>query len=300
MSIRDLFAVELPHLAHRYAARHAAYPALAEHPTLDGLIERLTDDEINATPAMRQARAPYIAALVEAHQREPGRLWEIVLLAALAPMVVSARSGLHGADADERESLFLWALSQVLLKIDPRDRPEDIQGIIWRKAKKRVVRKLRREREWEDARADVDTELLSDDTDPLAPTQDEEAEDRATTADTNAERATKPTVARREAAEALQRMNRGELRAYVERQYGDLPKPERDAMYERLRKRRYRRAAQVREGTEPRPVEPLAVVRRRRVVPAAGASQTRLSGGTGTREPRLSGGTAARGKEEAS
>jgi hypothetical protein len=149
MSGRNLARIlgkELARLAPRYATLCQEHPPLAAHPTLASLVDRLTDPKRNQSTAAQRERSEMLAAIIGAYQPAHDRLWSAILVAAFRPMLATKR--FYGADPEEREAIFLAALTEVVGKLDVRDRPDRVHAIVWRRAKKALVRKLERQTTW--------------------------------------------------------------------------------------------------------------------------------------------------------
>jgi hypothetical protein len=140
----------------------------------------------------------------------------------------------YGADPEEREAIFFAALTEVVDKLDVRQTPDQLHAIVWRSAKKALVRKLRRQTAWSEVGFGDDADATPDRTswlpEPLltAWLLSRGAEDR-------------PDI------DLVVRVQEwGSLRAYVAAQYAALPPRERSRVYGRLKKRHRRAVAELR------------------------------------------------------
>ncbi len=169
---QDLLDLEVQRLAAEYPERRAEHPALAPFPTLGALVDKLTKEPKGASRARMNKlwaeRALITSALLELYQegRRFDPFWEALVLVALTPMRRSVRNKFTGADADEREGLFLAGASRVIRRVDPRKKPDKILGIIWLKTKQVVSRKLRKEHAWSDVGIDVEADETADESVP--------------------------------------------------------------------------------------------------------------------------------------
>jgi hypothetical protein len=248
---------ELGRLAPRYASVCVEHARLSAYPTLASLVDRLTDRKKNKSRAAQCERSELLAVVIGAYQATHNRLWGAILVAAFHPMLATKR--LYGADPEEREAIFFAALTKVVDKLDVRQRPDEVHAIVWRSAKKALVRKLQRQTAWTDVGFGDDADATPDPTswlpEPLlaAWLLSRGAEDR-------------PDL------DLVVRVQEwGSLRAYVESEYPALPGAERSRVYGQLYRRHRRAVAELRKslGRGPEHARP------RRSVPPP-KSKTRL------------------------
>jgi hypothetical protein len=230
LSFFSLLAREVDLLATQYAERRAERPALAAYPTLHALYRRLVTKD--STRESMQERNELLRALLCAYQGKPDRLWLATVLAACSWMVRKVRTDFHGTTVDERESLFLEGLLRVLPRIDPHDRPEILGLIVWRAAKKPLVRMLDRETAREEFRCRDLRRLAA----PAAPELDA-AERLSEVAALHLARRLPPGARLRGLPTSATRVS---LKAHVEQQYGHLPPEEQRRAYKRLQRKRHR------------------------------------------------------------
>jgi hypothetical protein len=149
MSTRTLALIlqqELERLAPRYASLCTQHPPLSAYPTLPALVTRLADPEKNRSEAAKRERSVLLAAVIAAFQPTHDRLWGAILVAAFRPMLAAKK--FYGAEPEEREGIFCAALVEVVDKLDVREKPEEVHAVVWRAAKRLLVRKLRRQVAW--------------------------------------------------------------------------------------------------------------------------------------------------------
>jgi hypothetical protein len=229
MSFNDLLTAELRRLAPEYEARHAAHPVLAPYKTLPALVSKLTCSPKRLRKRrledLRRERAAILSVLLENYQRGFDRLWETLVLTALTPMLSIVRKRFTGADADEREGLFLLGVSSVIRRVDPRRKPEKIFGIIWMKTKKHVSSKLRKERQWSDVSFDVEADEVPDETMPRP--------EEYLFLDIVSEANGGEMVRARVPVDVLA-LSRRRIEAYVAREFACLPAVDQRALYECL------------------------------------------------------------------
>ena len=145
-NLARLLHQELERLAQRYASVHVEHALLSGYPTLASLVVRLTDPDRNQSDESQRERSELLATIIGAFQPTHDRLWGAILVAAFRPMVATNR--FYGADLEEREAIFFAALTEVVDKLDVRETPDQVHAIVWRSAKKVLVRKLRRQAAW--------------------------------------------------------------------------------------------------------------------------------------------------------
>jgi hypothetical protein len=229
VSFKDLLAVELRRFASEYEARHVAHPALTPYPTLAALVTKLTCSpkrlRKHQLEALRRERAAILCVLLEAYQRGFDRLWETLVLVALTPMLSIVRKKFTGADAEEREGLFLLGVSSVIRRVDPRHKPEKIFAIVWMKTKKHVSPKLRKERQWGDVSFDVEADEVADETMP----RPEEYLLLDITSEANG-----GAMVRTRVPVGVLALPRRRIETYVSREFGCLPAVDQRALYECL------------------------------------------------------------------
>ena len=220
-----LLREELERLAPRYAAVCVKHPQLSAYPTLASLVGRFTDREKNKSRAAQRERSELLAAVIGAFQPTRDRLWGAILVAAFRPMLATKR--FYGADPEEREAIFFAALTEVVDKLDVGQSPDQVHAIVWRGAKKALVRQLRRQTAWSDVGFGDDADATPDPTSSLPESLlaawllSRGAEDR-------------PDL------DLVIRVHEwGSLASYVKAEYAALPPAERSRVYGRL-KRRYR------------------------------------------------------------
>jgi hypothetical protein len=147
MTVKTLFErlhSELDSLAPVYARLHLEYPVLAPHPTLHGLIERLTAEARHD----RDARSLLICALLDAHRRAPHRLWAAILLRVFRPMLRSTYKQLFGSDREERLSLLVVSFHEAIVRVDPYRDPVRIGMYVRQATRKAVFAELADELDW--------------------------------------------------------------------------------------------------------------------------------------------------------
>jgi hypothetical protein len=225
---------ELKRLAPSYVSACIDHAPLSPYPTLASLVDRLTDREKNKSSAAQRERSELLATVIGAYQPTHNRLWGAILVAAFHPMLATRR--FYGADPEEREAIFFAALTEVVDKLDVRQRPDEVHAIVWRSAKKALVRKLRRQNAWSDVGFGDEADATPDPTswlpEPLlaAWLLSRGAEDR-------------PDL------DLVVRVQEwGSLRAYVESEYLALPRAERSRVYGQLYRRHRRAVAELRES----------------------------------------------------
>jgi hypothetical protein len=218
---------ELKHLAPRYAFVCVEHAQLSAYPTLASLVDRLTDRDKNKSLAAQRERSELLATVIGAYQPTHDRLWGAILVAAFHPMLAAKR--FYGADPEEREAIFFAALTKVVDKLDVRQRPDEVHAIVWRRAKKALVRKLKRQTAWSDVGFGDDADATPDPTswlpEPLLA----------------AWLLSRGTEDRPDLDLVLRVHEWGSLMAYVKAEYAASTPRERSRIYERL-KRRHRRA----------------------------------------------------------
>jgi len=253
MSFQHLLAVELRRFASEYEARHVDHPALTPYPTLAALVTKLTCSPKRLRKpqlaALRRERATILCVLLEAYQRGFHRLWETLVLMALTPMLSIVRKKFTGADAEEREGLFLLGVSSVIRRIDPRHKPEKIFEIVWMKTKKHVTPKLRKERQWGDVSFDLEADEVADETMPRP--------EEYLLLDISSEANGGAMVRARVPVDVLA-LSRRRIERYVAREFGCLPAVDQLALYACLSEKKEK--CKDLEGKTARPV-PRAVAR---------------------------------------
>jgi hypothetical protein len=229
MSFKGLLAVELRRFASEYEARHVDHPALTPYPTLAALVTKLTCSpkrlRKQQLAALRRERAAILCVLLEAYQQGFDRLWETLVLMALTPMLSIVRKKFTGADAEEREGLFLLGVSSVIRRVDPRHKSEKIFEILWMKTKKHVTPKLRKERQWGDVSFDVEADEVADETLPRP--------EEYLLLDIPSE-ANGGAVVRARVPVGVLALSRRRIETYVSREFGCLPAVDQRALYECL------------------------------------------------------------------
>jgi hypothetical protein len=232
-NLARLLHEELERLAPRYACVYLEHAALSSYPTLTSLVGRLTDREKNKSLAAQGERSELLAAVIAAFQPTHNRLWGAILVAAFRPMVATRR--FYGADPGELEAIFFAALTEVVDKLDVRESPDQVHAIVWRRAKKALVRKLRGQTAWSGVGFGDDADATPDRTswlpEPLlaAWLLSRGAEDR-------------PDL------DLVIRVHEwGSLAAYVKAEYATLAPTERSRVYKRLWTRHRRAVAELRE-----------------------------------------------------
>jgi hypothetical protein len=233
---------ELERLAPRYASLSVEHAPLSTYPTLASLVDRLTDPKKNKSRTAQRERSELLSAIIGAYQPTRDRLWGAILVAAFRPMLATKR--FYGADPEEREAIFLAALTEVVGKLDVRQRPDQVHAIVWRSAKKVLVRKLRRQTTWSEVGFGDDADATPDRTSSLpepwlaAWLLSRGAKDR-------------PDL------DLIVRVEEwGSLKAYVEAEYAALPPTERSQVYGRLQRRHRRAVCQLREVFAPEKLLP--------------------------------------------
>jgi hypothetical protein len=247
VSFTDLLAVELPRLAPQYEARHVDHPALAPYSTLAALVSKLTSRpkrlRKQQLEALRRERPTILCALLEAYQRDLDRLWETLVLMALTPMLAIVRKKFTGANAEEREGLFLLGVSSVIRRVDPRHKPEKIFEVVWMKTKKHVSPKLRKEQQWGDVSFDLEADDVPDET--MARPEDYVVLDITSEANGGAMVRTRVPV-------GVLALSRRRIERYVAREFGCLPAVDQRALYACLREKKEK--CKELEGKTARPV----------------------------------------------
>jgi len=252
LNLAALLAQELVRFAPRYASRCAEHPPLAAYPTFPALVDRLVDPKKNKSHAGQRERAPMLCAVIEAYQKTHDRLWGAILVAAFRPMLEKKR--LYGADPEEREAVFFAALTEVVEKLDVRKNPEHVHAIVWRRAKKSLVRKLVRHKAWTEVGFGENAERTQDQASwlpqpLLAAWMLSHAANAATT---GAFSDSHPAGAGAEDRPDLDLVIRvaewGSLAAYVDAEYGALAPAARARVYARLSRRHRRALAELRDA----------------------------------------------------
>jgi hypothetical protein len=233
-NLARLLGTELERLAPRYASLSVEHAPLVAYPTLASLVSRLTDRETNKSRAAQRERSELLSAVIGAYQPAHDRLWSTILVAAFRPMLATKR--FYGADPEEREAIFFAALTEVVGKLDVRQRPDHVHAIVWLTAKKALVRKLRQHTAWSEVGFGDDADATPDATSWLpepwlaAWLLSRGAKDR-------------PDL------DLVVRVEEwGSLTAYVEAEHAALPPTERSRVYGRLQKRHRRAVSQLREA----------------------------------------------------
>ncbi len=233
-NLARLLDTELERLAPRYASLSVEYAQLSAYPTLASLVGRLTDREKNKSRAAQRERSELLSAVIGAYQHTRDRLWGAILVAAFRPMLGTKR--FYGADPEEREAIFFAALTEVVGKLDVRQRPDQVHAIVWLSAKKALVRKLRRQTAWSEVGFGDDADATPDATSWLpepwlaAWLLSRHAKDRP------------------DLDLVVQVEEWGSLKAYVDAEHAALPMAERSRVYGRLQKRHRRAVSQLREA----------------------------------------------------
>jgi len=238
-NLARLLDAELERLAPRYASLSVEHAPLSAYPTLASLVGRLTDREKNKSRTAQRERSELLSAIIEAYQPAHDRLWSAILVAAFRPMLATKR--FYGADPEEREAIFLAALTEVIDKLDVRQRPDQVHAIVWRSAKKALVRKLRRQTTWIEVGFGDDADATPDRTSWLP--------EPWLAAWLLSRRASELVGAKdRPDLDLVVRVEEwGSLTAYVEAEHAALPPTERSRVYGRLRGRHRRAVSQLRE-----------------------------------------------------
>jgi hypothetical protein len=225
---------ELKRLAPSYVSACIDHAPLSPYPTLASLVDRLTDREKNKSHAAQRERSELLAVVIGAFQPTHDRLWGAILVAAFRPMLATKR--FYGAEPEEREAIFFAALTEVVDKLDVRQSPDQVHAIVWRRAKKALVRKLERQTAWIDVGFGDDADATPDPTSWLPEPMlaawllSRGAEDR-------------PDL------DLVLRVHEwGSLMAYVKAEHAALSPRERSRIYERLKTRHRRAVADLRES----------------------------------------------------
>ncbi len=232
-SLANILEQELDRLAPRYASLCTQHPPLSAYPTLPALVSRFTDPKKNQSAMAQCERSELIAAVIGAFQPTRDRLWAAILVAAFRPML--AKKYFYGAEPDEREAIFFAALVEVVDKLDVREKPEEMHAIVWRAAKRVLVRKLRRQVAWSEVGFGEEADETPDSTSFLP-------EPLLALWLIGRGREDWPDV------DLLIRAQQwGSLRAYVEAEYAALPPKERSRVYGQLYRRQRCDIAELRE-----------------------------------------------------
>jgi hypothetical protein len=234
LNLARLLHQELARLAPRYASLSVEHAPLVAYPTLASLVDRLTDPKKNKSRAAQRERSELLSSIIGAYQHTRDRLWGAILVAAFRQMLATKR--FYGADPEECEAIFFAALTEVVGKLDVRERPDQVHAIVWRSAKKALVRKLRRQTTWSEVGFGDDADATPDRTSWLpepwlaAWLLSRGAKDR-------------PDL------DVFVRIEEwGSLKAYVEAEHAALPLAERLRVYGQLQRRNRRAVAQLREA----------------------------------------------------
>jgi hypothetical protein len=239
-NLARLLKTELERLAPRYASLSVEHAPLVAYPTLASLVGRITDPKKNKSRAAQRERSELLSAVIGAYQQTHDRLWSAILVAAFRPMLATKR--FYGVDPEEREAIFFAALTEVVGKLDVRERHDQVHAIVWRSAKKALVRKLQRQTTWSEVG-------FGDDAD--------ETPDRTTwlpepwlAAWLLSRRACERVGAKdRPDLDLIVRVEEwGSLKAYVEREHTALSPMERSRIYGQLQRRHRRAVSQFREA----------------------------------------------------
>jgi hypothetical protein len=243
-NLARLLETELERLAAPYASLSVEHAPLVVYPTLASLVGRLTDREKNKSRAAQHERSELLSAIIGAYQQTHDRLWSAILVAAFRPMLATKR--FYGADPEEREAIFFAALTEVVSKLDVRERPDQVHAIVWLSAKKALVRKLRRLTIWSEVGFGDDADATPDRTswlpEPwlaawlLSRTSGLGASELACAKD-------RPDIDLVVSVEEW-----GSLKAYVEAEHAALSLAERLRVYGQLQRRHRRAVAQLREA----------------------------------------------------
>jgi len=244
-TLARILSKEMERLAPRYASLSVEHAPLSAYPTLASLVGRLTDREKNKSRAAQRERSELLAVIIGAYQPTRDRLWSAILIAAFRPMLGTKR--FYGADPEEREAIFFTALTEVVSKLDVRQRPDQVHAIVWRSAKKALVRKLRRQTTWSEVGFGDDADATPDRTSSLP----------------------EPWLAawllsrgakNRPDLDLVVRVEEwGSLKAYVEAEHAALPPTERSRVYGRLQRRHRRAVSQLREVFAPEKLFPTGI-----------------------------------------
>jgi hypothetical protein len=159
-NLARLLKKELERLAPRYASLSVEHAPLVAYPTLASLVGRLTDPKKNNSLAAQHERSELLSVVIGAYQQTHDRLWSAILVAAFRPMLATKR--FYGADREEREAIFFAALTEVVGKLDVRERRDQVHAIVWRSAKKALVRKLQRQTTWSEVGLRTDVPLAEE------------------------------------------------------------------------------------------------------------------------------------------
>jgi hypothetical protein len=199
-------ANELLLLGPTYARLRLAHPVLAEYPTLESLLTRLTEgprDDVGKH---------LVAALIAIRQSTPHRLWVAILLRTFRPMLGKIGKELYGTDPQEKLAILLTAFQAALLHVDARRDPLRIGMYVRQATRRRAFISLTKEIRWSDIGF---------------------GEDADTTPDT---RSPGSSIAeRRRIAEGLQ--SHGALLSLVRREYPSASVAEQLRRYHKLRRR---------------------------------------------------------------
>jgi len=243
-NLATLLDDELARLSPRYARVSLDHAALAPYPTLASLVDRLASRERNKSRAAQRERSELLAAVIGAFRPTHDRLLGAILVAAFRPMLATRR--FFGADRDEREAIFFAALTEVVGTLDVQESPDQVHAILWRSAKKALVRKLRQHSAWNEVGFGDDADATPD----------------------RASWLPEPLIAawllsrgggdRPDLDLALRVHERGSLKAYVDAEHATSPPAERLRTYRTLQKRHRRAIAELRQtlGGEPMPNDP--------------------------------------------
>ncbi len=197
---------------------------------MPALVAKLTRSPKRLTKAklarLRRERAALLCGLLEVHQQRRDRLSEAFVLTAVTPMRAIVRRRFTGADPEEREGIFLDGVTPVLSKVDPRHKPEMMSGIVWMKTKKRVSRKLRKEKAWAEIGVDVEADDVPDETVP--------GYEEYLLIDIASE-AHGGEMARARVPVGVLDLPVGRIETYVRRQFGCLPTADQRAIFEGIR-----------------------------------------------------------------
>jgi hypothetical protein len=249
-NLARLLRTELERLAPRYASLSVEHAPLVAYPTLASLLGRITDPKKNKSRAAQRERSELLSAVIGAYQQTHDRLWSAILVAAFRPMLATKR--FYGADPEEREAIFFAALTEVVGKLDVRERHDQVHAIVWRSAKKALVRKLQRQTTWSEVGFGDDADETPDRTSWL-PEPWLAAwllSRRAGASSGGALRASEAVSARdRPDLDLLVRVEEwGSLKAYVEAEHTALSPTERSRIYGQLQRRHRRAVSQFREA----------------------------------------------------
>jgi hypothetical protein len=245
-SLLRLLPAEIARLSSAYATAAREHESLAQYPTLADLLEALGPAGKRSTPE----RKALITLLVRVYQTGQHEVWSTLLLHVFTPTVKKLRKNLKGGDADTRESVIVEVFHELLLRVRTDD-PVRIYVYVRQALRRGAFRVMRAVFAWQKVGFGTDADLEIDPTTESEPpligiwlkghgTRPEQAALLATLVD------------------------RGGLRALVERRHGNLDEVGKARAFRCLQKQRQRLVQALRKELQAEAPEATAVSAGRR------------------------------------